>query len=68
MVGSNVKKISREYKLKAFVTFTVSEKLLPLGRVVTVGFTERLASPDGAAETPATHLIMFRNRFAAPGR
>jgi hypothetical protein len=64
---SKVTNTSREYRLKALVTLTVTAKLLPLEAVVTVGLTERLASPEGAADTPAAQLIMLRSRIAAPG-
>src|SRR5260370_21705606 len=66
-LGSKVKKTSREYKLKALVTLTATAKLVPLDAAVTVGFTDRLASPGGAAETPAAQLIMLRSSIAAPG-
>lgn len=65
-LGSKVKKTSREYRLKALVTLTVTAKVPPLAAVVTVGLTERLASPGGTAETPAAQLIMFRSSMAAP--
>lgn len=53
--------------MNALVMLTLLEKLLPFGTVVTIGFTERLASPRGPTEAPPAQLIILRSSVAAPG-